>query len=120
MTILAQYLPKGALGRLESKKDTVVIDMCSEVENKFMGRPDCIFLSWLDELDWIPHPDAFIIAIKRFGCQLDAEIILVCYSSYRSSDVGYCFINQSFTNMAYIVNGFKFNLDESNQQMWRY
>jgi hypothetical protein len=48
----------------------------SEAENKFVGRPlGCIFVPWLDDPDWDPHPDEFIAAVKRFGCQTFSPIL---------------------------------------------
>jgi hypothetical protein len=58
-------------------KDDELIDVRSEAENKFVGRPlGCIFVPWLDDPDWDPHPDEFIAAVKRFGtkaCRHDAS-----------------------------------------------
>ncbi|CAC9469893.1 Rhodanese-related sulfurtransferase [uncultured Gammaproteobacteria bacterium] len=117
MTRLIQYLPKDALERLKANKDAVLIDVRSEAENKFVGRPlGCIFVPWLDDPDWDPHPDEFIAAVKRFGCQLDTQIILICRSGYRSTDAGHCLINQGFTSVAHIVSGFEGDLDENNQR----
>ena len=115
--MLSQYLPKKAIERLEINKDAVLIDVRSEAENKFVGRPlDCIFVPWVDDPDWEPHAEEFIAAIKRFGCQLDTEIIVICRSGYRSSDAGYCLINHGFVNVAHVVSGFEGDLDENNQR----
>jgi rhodanese-related sulfurtransferase len=51
----------------------------------FSGR-GYIFIIWKYE---------FIAAVKRFGCQLDTQIILICRSGYRSTDAGHCLINQA-------------------------
>ena len=67
MSKLAQYLPKKAFEHLQNNTDALLIDVRTEAENKFVGRPlDCIFVPWVDEPDWEPHPDDFIAAIKRF------------------------------------------------------
>jgi len=87
MSQLVQYLPKKAYEHLQENPDSVLIDVRTEAENKFVGRPlDCIFVPWVDEPDWEPHPDDFIAAIKRFigESALSTEIILICRSGYRS------------------------------------
>ncbi len=125
MSQLTQYLPKKASERLCDNSAAVLIDVRTEAENKFVGRPlNHIFVPWVDEPDWEPHPENFIAAIRRFGCQLDTEIILICRSGYRSTDAGHCLINQGFTNVAHVVSGFEGDLDENNQRGningWRY
>ncbi len=125
MNKLVQYLPKVALKRLIVNKDAVLIDVRSEAENKFVGRPlNHIFVPWVDSPDWEPSPNEFIASIKRFGCKLDTEIILICRSGCRSVDAGYCLINQGFTNVAHIMSGFEGDLDENSQRGningWRY
>ena len=117
MSQLIHYLPKKAFERLQVNTDTVLIDVRCEAENKFVGRPlNCIFVPWLDDPDWTPHPEDFIAAIQRFDCQLDTEIILICRSGCRSTDAGHYLIKQGFTNVAYVVSGFEGDLDENNQR----
>ncbi len=117
MNTLLHYLPKKALGRLQANPNAVLIDVRSEAENKFVGRPiDCLFVPWVDEPDWEPSPEDFIASVKRFGCELDSEIILICRSGYRSTDAGRCLIEQGFTNIAHIVSGFEGDLDEDHQR----
>jgi rhodanese-related sulfurtransferase len=93
----------------------------TEAENKFVGKPlDCIFVPWVDEPDWEPHPQDFIAAIKRFiGDReqvLDTEIILICRSGFRSDDAGRCLIEHGFTNVAHVASGFEGDLDENDQR----
>ncbi|CAC9627513.1 Rhodanese-related sulfurtransferase [uncultured Gammaproteobacteria bacterium] len=125
MNQLTQYLPKKAHKRLQDNQGAVLIDVRTEAENKFVGRPlNCIFVPWVDEPNWSPCPEDFIAAIQRFGCQLDTEIILICRSGYRSSAAGQCLIERNFSNVAHIVSGFEGDLDENNQRGningWRY
>ena len=121
MSKLAQYLPKKAFEHLQENPDSVLIDVRTEAENKFVGRPlDCIFVPWVDEPDWEPHPNDFIAAIKRFIGEreqvLDTEIILICRSGYRSDDAGRCLIDNGFTNVSHVVSGFEGDLDEQDQR----
>lgn len=125
MNKLAQYSPKVAMERLTKNPNAVLIDVRTEAENKFVGRPlNLIFVPWVDDPDWVPNAEEFIAAVRRFDCQLDTEIILICRSGYRSSDAGRCLINHGFTNIAHIVSGFEGDLDENNQRGnlngWRY
>ena len=119
MSQLTQYLPKKAYERLQANKEAVLIDVRTEAENKFVGRPlDCIFVPWVDEPDWEPHADDFIAAIKRFigDDALSTEIILICRSGFRSDDAGRCLINNNFTDVSHVVSGFEGDLDESYQR----
>lgn len=117
MNTLLHYLPKKAFRCLQQNPDAVLIDVRSEAENKFVGRPiDCLFIPWVDEPDWKPSPENFVAAIKRFGCELDTEIILICRSGYRSTDAGRCLINQGFANVAHVISGFEGDLDEHHQR----
>ncbi len=117
MNTLLHYSPKQALECLRKNPSAILIDVRSEAENKFVGRPlNCIFIPWVDEPNWEPNPKKFVTAIKRFGCKLDTEIILICRSGYRSTDAGLCLINQGFGNVAHVVSGFEGDLDEHNQR----
>lgn len=117
MEQLIQYLPKKAYERLQGNQGAILIDVRSEAENKFVGRPiNCIFVPWIDEPDWEPHPEGFVAAIQRFGCQLDTEIILICRSGYRSTDAGQCLIDNGFANVAHVLSGFEGDLNEYNQR----
>ncbi len=119
MSQLVQYLPKKAYERLQENSKAVLIDVRTEAENKFVGRPlDCIFVPWVDEPDWEPHPDDFIAAIKRFiGSEAsNTEIILICRSGFRSDDAGRCLIDNGFVNVAHVVSGFEGDLDENDQR----
>lgn len=118
MNKLLQYLPKQAAQRLKVNPDAVLVDVRSEAENKFVGRPlDSILLPWIDEPDWEPDPEAFSTAAKRIvGDVLDTELILICRSGYRSTDAGKCLLADGFSNVGHIVSGFEGDLDEYNQR----
>lgn len=117
MNTLLHYLPKQAFGCLQQNPYAVLIDVRSEAENKFVGRPiDCVFVPWVDEPDWQPDPENFVAAINRFGCELDTEIILICRSGYRSADAGRYLIDQGFINVAHVISGFEGDLDEHHQR----
>ncbi len=119
MSQLVQYLPKKAYECLQENSEAVLIDVRTEAENKFVGRPlDCIFVPWVDEPDWEPHPDDFIAAIKRFIGENapSTEIILICRSGFRSDDAGRCLIDNGFTNVSHVVSGFEGDLDEQDQR----
>lgn len=121
MVKLVQYLPKQAYERLQENPEALLVDVRTEAENKFVGRPlECVFVPWVDEPDWEPHEKAFVDAIKRFIGErdniLDTEIILICRSGYRSDDAGKCLIKNGFTNVAHVTSGFEGDLDENDQR----
>jgi len=121
MVKLVQYLPKQAYERLQENPEALLVDVRTEAENKFVGRPlECVFVPWVDEPDWEPHEKAFVDAIKRFIGErdniLDTEIILICRSGYRSDDAGKCLIKNGFTKVAHVTSGFEGDLDENDQR----
>ena len=121
MVKLVQYLPKQAFERLQENPEALLVDVRTEAENKFVGRPlECVFVPWVDEPDWEPHEKAFVDAIKRFIGErdniLDTEIILICRSVYRSDEAGKCLIRNGFTNGAHVTSGFEGDLDENDQR----
>lgn len=122
---LKRYPPQQAFERLQSNTSAVLIDVRSQAENKFVGRPlHCVFVPWLDEPDWSVNEAQFVSSIQRFGLDFDVEIILICRSGYRSVDAGACLIAHGFTNVAHVISGFEGDLDEYNQRGningWRY
>ncbi len=121
MVKLVQYLPNKAYERLQENPEALLVDVRTEAENKFVGRPlECIFVPWVDEPDWEPHEQIFVDAIKRFIGErediLGTEIILICRSGYRSDDAGRCLIKNGFTNVAHVISGFEGDLDENDQR----
>lgn len=121
MIKLKHYLPKVAFERLQNNSQALLVDVRTEAENKFVGRPlDCIFVPWVDEPDWEPDEATFVDAMKRFignaDKALDTEIILMCRSGVRSNDAGRCLIKHGFTDVAHVVSGFEGDLDEHDQR----
>ncbi|CAB5494294.1 rhodanese-like domain-containing protein [Bathymodiolus thermophilus thioautotrophic gill symbiont] len=117
MNKLTQYLPKKAYERLQDNHEAVLIDVRTEAENRFVGRPlNCLFVPWVEAPNCSPCPEDFVATIQRLGCQLDTEIILICLNGYRSNDAGQCLIKRNFSNVAHIVSGFEGDLDENNQR----
>ena len=121
MSQLIQYLPKKAQARLDDNPDAVLIDVRCEAENKFVGRPlGALLAPWVDEPEWEPDEQVFVAAVKRYlsaqDDALNAEIILICRSGYRSDDAGKCLLKHGFTNVAHVVSGFEGDLDENDQR----
>jgi len=121
MNKLVHHLPKRAFEHLQANADAFLIDVRSEAENTFVGRPlNSILVPWLDEPDWEPNPKEFVDVIMRFIGERDnveeTEIILICRSGYRSDDAGRCLIDHGFTNVAHVVSGFEGDLDENDQR----
>lgn len=117
------YLPKQA--HEKSQAGAVLVDVRSEAENKFVGRPlNCVLIPWLDEPEWAADEAKFIAAFERFGIQPESEIILICRSGYRSDDAGKCLLKAGFNDVSHVVSGFEGDLDENHQRGflngWRY
>jgi len=62
MSQLVQYLPKKAYEHLQENDNAFLIDVRTEAENKFVGRPlDCIFvLGWMSQIGSHTHKSSLV------------------------------------------------------------
>ncbi len=124
--------PPQAYQLLEDDPRAVLIDVRSEMEFLFVGHPvGAVHIPWIDEPDWKVNPD-FVKEVRRVllggavcvedvGC---APVVLICRSGKRSLRAGEQLIEDGFTNVYNVAEGFEGELDESHQRStiggWRY
>ena len=117
---------------LEEEPRAVLIDVRSEMEFLFVGHPvGAIHIPWIDEPDWTVNPD-FVREVRRVllggavcdedvGC---APVVLICRSGKRSLRAGELLVEEGFTRVYNVAEGFEGELDHNHQRStlggWRY
>ncbi len=121
---------------LQDNPKTIFIDVRSEMEYLFIGHPiGAVHIPWIDEPDWKINPHfakevrklmlGGIISDHDKGCPLEAvPVLLICRSGRRSLEAGKVLIEDSFTNVYNISDGFEGPLDEKHHRSsldgWRF
>jgi len=129
MSYKRNLLPKMAVERLQNNPQALFVDVRSKAEFKYVGYPEnSILISWIDDPDWEPNPEAFSDAVMQEldGREnlSDTEIILICRSGFRSNEALKCLENKGFTQVSHVASGFEGDLDENdhrgNLNGWRH
>jgi len=111
---------------------SVLIDVRSNMEFLFVGHPKgAISIPWIDEPDWVINPN-FVTEVRRIllggvscssevGC---APVILICRSGKRSLEAGALLMENGFSSVFNVIDGFEGELDDthhrSSQAGWRF
>jgi len=127
--------PQNAWQMLQDNPKAVLIDIRSEMEYLFIGHPkSAIHIPWIDEPDWKINPRfaADVRKVMLGGVVYDPEdtqidsvpIILICRSGRRSLEAGKVLIEDGFTNIYHIDEGFEGPLDNNHHRSsisgWRF
>ena len=119
---MRQLLPEAAF-ELVQKKNSVFIDIRSEVEYFFVGNPlKAINIPWQDAPDFEINPhfieEVSIVAKK------DQHIVLICRSGHRSIDAGNLLLQEGFQHVYNVLEGFEGDRDEHHHRSsvngWRF
>ena len=124
--------PKQAWDMIQENPRAVMIDVRADMEYLFIGHPKgAIHVSWIDLPDWKVNPN-FVSEVRKvmlggLSCDNDsgcAPIILICRSGKRSLEAGHALINDGFTEIYNVLEGFEGDLDESHHRStvggWRF
>ncbi len=110
----------------------VLVDVRSNMEFLFVGHPKgAVHIPWIDEPDWNINPHFMrqvrelmlggIFCDSEAGC---APIILICRSGKRSLEAGRALIQNGFSDVFNIADGFEGELDEEHHRSslsgWRF
>ena len=111
---------------------SVLIDVRSNMEFLFVGHPKgAISIPWIDEPDWVINPN-FVTEVRRIllggvSCSSDvgcAPIILICRSGKRSLEAGSLLLENGFSSVFNVTDGFEGELDDAHhrsaQAGWRF
>ncbi|MBB1125338.1 rhodanese-like domain-containing protein [Thiospirillum jenense] len=124
--------PHQAYQMLGEHPQAVLIDIRSTMEYLFVGHPcGCVHIPWIDEPDWVVNPE-FVTLVRKVllggaQCALDtncAPVILICRSGKRSLAAGTALLNEGFTQVFHVSEGFEGELDSEHHRStsggWRY
>jgi len=117
---------------LQENPRAVLVDVRSSMEYLFVGHPvGAINIPWIDEPDWVVNPD-FVREVRKLllGGKIEkgeihsAPVLLICRSGKRSLEAGDLLVNEGFTAVYNIDEGFEGELDEHHHRSsiggWRF
>ncbi len=133
MTVKVQTLtPVEAWEMLEANQRVVMIDVRSSMEFLFVGHPrGSVHVPWIDAPSWTVNAD-FITEVRKVmlgGIGIgehgdDAPVVLICRSGKRSLEAGKLLIENGFTTVYNIEEGFEGELDGKHHRStvggWRF
>ena len=124
--------PDQAQKLIQEDPRTILIDIRSSMEFLFVGHPvGAVHIAWIDEPDWVINPH-FVTDIRKLVlggavCSLDdgcAPVILICRSGKRSLEAGKLLLQEGFTKVFHVEEGFEGELNENHQRSsvggWRF
>ena len=124
--------PKQAWQMLQDDPRAILVDIRSTMEFLFVGHPKgAVHVPWIDEPDWVVNPH-FVTEVRKVmlgGVGLeehgtDAPVLLICRSGKRSLEAGNVLIENGFTEVYNIAEGFEGELDSQHHRSttggWRY
>lgn len=123
--------PPDAWRLLQENPKAMLVDVRSEVEFLFVGRPKgAINIPWIDEPTWKPNPN-FTKEVRKLllgGAVCDAgacpPVLLICRSGARSQAAGEELIKDGLHDVYNVTDGFEGPLDaehhRSGQAGWRF
>lgn len=124
--------PKKAWDLMQNDPRAVLIDVRSNMEFLFIGHPKgAIHVSWIDDPDWKINPhfasEVRKVMLGGISCDTDdgcAPVILICRSGKRSLEAGQVLLNEGFTEVFNVLEGFEGDLDETHHRStlggWRF
>lgn len=129
---LKTLTPKQAWQLLQEDPRAVLVDVRSNMEFLFVGHPrGAVHIPWIDEPDWEVNPHFVrlvrelmlggVICGDREGC---APVILICRSGKRSQEAGRALLENGFSEVFNVAEGFEGELDDNHHRSslggWRY
>ena len=134
---MSNQIPKGltpqeAFQLIEGTPQAVLVDIRSTMEYLFVGHPKgSVHVPWIDEPDWTVNPE-FVTEIRKLllggaVCTPDgpcAPVVLICRSGKRSLEAGKTLLENGFTNVYHVDEGFEGELDSDHHRStsggWRF
>ena len=124
--------PPQAFEFVNENQRAVLIDVRSSMEFLFVGHPKGgVHVPWIDAPEWVINPQ-FITEVRKVmlggvgavGHTGDAPVVLICRSGKRSLEAGILLIDNGFSEVYNIDEGFEGELDDTHHRStvggWRY
>lgn len=132
MSELKSLKPREAWQLIQDVPKALLIDVRSHMEFLFIGHPSgAINIPWIDEPDWKVNPH-FIRDVRQLmlgGLAHDdsgqsVPVLLICRSGKRSHEAGEFLLQNGFTDVYNITEGFEGELDDHHHRSalggWRF
>ncbi len=116
--------PQQAWQLMQDEPRAVLVDVRSDMEFLFVGHPvGAIHIPWIDYPDWKLNPN-FVTEVRKLllggvshdGSRTSSPVLLLCRSGKRSLEAGIALINEGFTDVYNIRDGFEGELDEHHHR----
>ena len=122
MTELQHLTPADAYQLLQDDPRAVLVDIRSTMEHLFVGHPKgAVHIPWVDEPEWTVNPH-FVTRVRELmlGGVIDggngaAPVILICRSGKRTMDAGQLLVENGFSNVFNVLEGFEGDLDHGGR-----
>jgi rhodanese-related sulfurtransferase len=124
--------PPQAFDFINKIQRAVLIDVRSSMEFLFVGHPKgSVHVPWIDAPEWVINPQFItevrkvmlggIGAVEHTG---DAPVVLICRSGKRSLEAGKLLMENGFSEVYNISEGFEGELDDTHHRStlggWRF
>ncbi len=109
---------------LQDNPRAVLVDVRSDMEYLFVGHPvGAVHIPWIDYPDWQVNPN-FITEVRKTvlggvchgSVNEGAPIVLICRSGKRSLEAGNLLLEQGFTEIYNVMDGFEGELDKDHHR----
>ena len=123
MTYAGDLTPTEAHSMLMDRADAVMVDVRSQAEWVFVGRPDIAdrvrFVEWTQWPTGSRNPN--FVADAAEGVDLDAPVILLCRSGVRSVAAAHELTAAGYTQVFNVLEGFEGDIDGNGHRStgWR-
>ncbi len=124
--------PPQAFDFINENQRAVLIDVRSSMEFLFVGHPKgSVHVPWIDAPEWVINPQ-FVTEVRKVmlgGIGTvehtgDAPVVLICRSGKRSLEAGILLLDNGFSEVYNISEGFEGELDDTHHRStkggWRY
>lgn len=118
MSKLKNLTPQKAAEFLANEPRAILLDVRTTIEHSFVGHPiGCTHIPWKDAPNWELNPN-FVKEVlsaasnKDTISPRDVPIIVMCRSGQRSVPASKLLMENGFTNVSHIGEGFEGDIDE--------
>ena len=122
--MIDEVTPPEAWDTLENDPQAVLLDVRSRVEFEYVGHPPgAINIPWKDAPDW-QVDTAFVDKVRSALAELypeieereDLTLLMLCRSGARSRSAGEALLEQGFTRVYNVAEGFEGDRDGNNHR----
>ena len=109
---------------INNNQRAVMIDVRSSMEHLFIGHPKgSVHVPWIDAPDWTVNKN-FVTDVRKVmlgGIGMgehggDAPVLLICRSGKRSFEAGKLLIDNEFSEVYNVAEGFEGELDDQHHR----